>query len=95
MVGGVDQPGYEVARHGNQEGVGDDGYPGQADHDVVPDADIVDDPGARLPVTDQHLLSVQPEHTETQVDIISKNFGQNQFFPPPPLFFYFETFPTS
>ena len=61
VVSGVDQPGYQVTGHGDQEGVGDDGYPGQADHDVVPDANIVHYPGCRLPVTNQHLLSVQPE----------------------------------
>ena len=41
MVGSVDQPGYEVTGHGDEEGVGDDGDPGEAHHDVVPDSDIV------------------------------------------------------
>ena len=62
VVASVDQPGYEVAGHGDEEGVGEDGYPGQADHDVVPDANIVHKSGCRLPITYQHLLCIQPEH---------------------------------
>ena len=37
----VDQLRYEVAGDGDEEGVGDDGDPGEAHHDVVPDSDIV------------------------------------------------------
>ena len=60
VVSGVDQSGDEVTGHGDEEGVGDDGYPGQANHDVVPDTNIVHYPGGWLPVTYQHLLSIQP-----------------------------------
>ena len=52
MVSRVDQPGYEVTGHGDEEGVGDDGDPGEAHHDVVPHPDIVHYPGCRLAVTE-------------------------------------------
>ena len=61
VVASVDQPGYEVTGHGDEEGVGDDGDPCQSDHDVVPDSNVVHYAGRRLPVTHQHLLSIQPE----------------------------------
>ena len=50
VVASVDQPGYEVAGHGYQEGVTEDGNPGQTDHDVVPDTNIVHHSGCRLPI---------------------------------------------
>ena len=57
--GAVHQPGDEVAGDGDDEGVSDDGDPGEGAHDVEPDADI---PGVLRngsPISHQQLLCIQ------------------------------------
>ena len=56
----VDKLGDEVAGDGDDEGVGDDGHPGEGAHDVQPDADIPSVLRNRSPISHKQLLCIQP-----------------------------------
>ena len=63
--GAVHQARDEVAGDRDDEGVGDDGDPGEGAHDVQPDADIPGILRNRSPISHKQFLGVQSRKTES------------------------------